>query len=65
MTEHAYDNPRFAEDIVRETYLSLRSFPIAKPFAWFSVEAENYESIHNHNAYAYAEYGAQTECKKI
>ncbi|ERF60915.1 type I GTP cyclohydrolase folE2 [Treponema socranskii subsp. socranskii VPI DR56BR1116 = ATCC 35536] len=61
VTEHAYDNPRFAEDIVRETYLALRSFQISKPFAWFSVEAENYESIHNHNAYACAEYGSQTE----
>ena len=57
VTEHAYDNPRFVEDVVRDVYLALRSFPVATPFAWFSVEAENYESIHNHNAYACAEYG--------
>jgi GTP cyclohydrolase IB len=57
VTEHAYDNPRFVEDVVREVYLALRGFPIEKPFPWFSVEAENFESIHNHNAYAYTEYG--------
>ncbi|MBR1911557.1 MAG: GTP cyclohydrolase I FolE2, partial [Treponema sp.] len=27
-----------------------------KPFAWFSIECTNFESIHNHNAYAYTEY---------
>jgi len=57
VTEHAYDNPRFVEDVVREVYLVLSSFPLEKPFPWFSVEAETYESIHNHNAYAYTEYG--------
>lgn len=60
VTEHAYNNPRFAEDVVREVYLGLKKFPelfgIEKPFIWFSVEAENFESIHAHNAYAYAEF---------
>ncbi len=56
VTEAAYDNPRFVEDVVREVYLGLKNFSINKPFEWFSVEAENEESIHNHNAYAYAEY---------
>ncbi len=59
VTEHAYDNPRFVEDVVREVYLALRNFPLEKPFEWFSVEAENEESIHNHNAYAYTEYNVQ------
>ena len=59
VTEHAYDNPRFVEDVVREVYVALRSFAIEKPFLWFSVEAENFESIHCHNAYAYTEYGAK------
>jgi GTP cyclohydrolase IB len=59
VTEHAYDNPRFVEDVVREVYMGLRSFPVEKPFAWFSVEAENFESIHNHNAYARTEYGTR------
>ncbi|MCQ2594507.1 MAG: GTP cyclohydrolase FolE2 [Treponemataceae bacterium] len=62
VTEQAYDNPRFVEDLVREVYIALRGFadgenPKAeKPFTWFSVEAENFESIHNHNAYAYTEF---------
>lgn len=52
VTEHAYDNPMFVEDVVREVYLSLK----AMKFKWFSVEAETEESIHFHNAYAYTEY---------
>ena len=52
VTEHAYDNPRFVEDVVREVYLGLKKMN----FEWFSVEAENEESIHYHNAYAYTEY---------
>lgn len=52
VTEQAYNNPRFVEDIVREIYLGLKELN----FKWFSVEAENEESIHLHNAYAYTEY---------
>ena len=59
VTEHAYKNPRFVEDVVREVYLGLKKFPIEKPFKYFSVEAENYESIHNHSAYAFVEYQAE------
>lgn len=51
VTENAYDNPRFVEDVVREVYIGLKEFG----FKWFSVEAETYESIHAHNAYAYTE----------
>jgi GTP cyclohydrolase I len=52
VTEHAYQNPKFVEDVVRQvaSILSLK-----EEFSWFSVEAENYESIHNHSAYAYIE----------
>ena len=53
VTEHAYDNPRFVEDVVREVYLGLKKMN----FKWFNVEAETEESIHFHNAYACAEYG--------
>ena len=53
VTEHAYDNPRFVEDVVREVYLGLKKMD----FKWFTVEAETEESIHFHNAYACAEYG--------
>jgi GTP cyclohydrolase I len=49
ITEHAYDNPAFVEDIVRDVAHRLRS---DSRIDWFSVEAENFESIHNHNAYA-------------
>ncbi|GMO47596.1 MAG: GTP cyclohydrolase FolE2 [Treponemataceae bacterium] len=58
VTERAYDNPRFVEDVVRETFLALRAFRAesGEEFSHFSVEAENFESIHNHNAYAFAEY---------
>ena len=55
VTEKAYDNPRFVEDVVREVYtglLEVGSFPR------FKVEAENFESIHNHSAYALVEYEA-------
>ena len=52
VTEQAYDNPRFVEDVVREVYTSLKRLD----FKWFSVEAENEESIHLHNAYAYTEF---------
>jgi len=52
VTEHAYDTPRFVEDVVREVYLGLKKLGFKK----FSVEAETEESIHNHNAYAFAEY---------
>lgn len=60
VTEQAYENPRFVEDVVREVYLALKSFDKSeKPFNWFSVECENFESIHNHNAYAFVESGVR------
>ncbi|HEY9159890.1 MAG TPA: GTP cyclohydrolase FolE2 [Desulfomonilia bacterium] len=52
LTEYAYDNPMFVEDVVRQAAAELSKRP---EFDWFSVEAENMESIHNHNAYAYIE----------
>ena len=60
VTERAYDNPRFVEDVVREVYLALKDFrtEAGEAFSYFSVEAENFESIHNHNAYARAVFGA-------
>lgn len=57
VTEHAYENPRFVEDVVREVFIALKNFSKSeKPFSWFSVECKNFESIHNHNAYAYTEF---------
>ncbi|MBW1785959.1 MAG: GTP cyclohydrolase I FolE2 [Deltaproteobacteria bacterium] len=52
VTEKAYDNPMFVEDIVREIALKLNK---DRNITWFAVESENFESIHNHNAYAYVE----------
>jgi GTP cyclohydrolase I len=49
VTEQAYDNPRFVEDLVRGVAARLRDDPRVEAFA---VEAENFESIHNHSAYA-------------
>jgi len=52
VTEKAYENPKFVEDIVREVTEKL----LAEPnITWFSVEAENFESIHKHSAYAFIE----------
>ena len=49
VTERAYENPMFVEDIVREIAVKLNNDP---NITWFAVESENFESIHNHNAYA-------------
>jgi GTP cyclohydrolase I len=54
VTERAYENPVFVEDLVRNVALKLNTHP---DVAWYKVEAENYESIHNHNAYASIEKG--------
>jgi GTP cyclohydrolase I len=52
VTEKAYSNPMFVEDVVREIAHRLSQI---KNFTWYAVESENYESIHNHSAYAYLE----------
>ena len=49
VTERAYDNPKFVEDLVRDVALALRSDPRVDAL---SVASENFESIHNHSAYA-------------
>ena len=49
VTMQAYDNPVFVEDMVRNVAVKLRA---DKRIRWFKVRAENYESIHNHNAFA-------------
>ncbi len=54
ITEASYDNPKFVEDVVRDSYLALAGLP---GVTWFSVQCESHESIHNHIAYAYAEGG--------
>jgi GTP cyclohydrolase I len=53
VTEKAYDNPKFVEDIVRDVAKALIA---DSNITWFSVSAENFESIHNHSAYASIEH---------
>jgi GTP cyclohydrolase I len=52
VVEHAYENPRFVEDIVRIIANELMN---DEKISWFSVQSKNFESIHNHNAYAFVE----------
>lgn len=52
VTMHAYDNPAFVEDMVRKVAVLLLQ---DERIVWFQVRAENHESIHNHNAYAFIE----------
>jgi GTP cyclohydrolase I len=54
VTERAYENPVFVEDLVRNVALRLNAH---REITWYKVEAENFESIHNHNAYACIEKG--------
>lgn len=49
VTEEAYENPKFVEDIVRDLALAMEGEP---RIGWYSIGSENFESIHNHNAYA-------------
>ncbi|AFI84008.1 GTP cyclohydrolase FolE2 [Methylophaga nitratireducenticrescens] len=49
VTEHAYDNPKFVEDMVRDVAARLNADDRIKAY---TVESENFESIHNHSAYA-------------
>ena len=49
VTEAAYQNPKFVEDILRDLILALRQL---KGIEFFSIECENFESIHHHNAFA-------------
>jgi len=49
VTEDAYENPKFVEDIVRDLAIALED---DDRILWFEIDSENFESIHNHNAYA-------------
>jgi GTP cyclohydrolase I len=50
VTEQAWENPKFVEDVLRDVVLKLRTHPVVKEF---EVECEAFESIHNHSAWAY------------
>jgi GTP cyclohydrolase I len=53
VTERAYDNAKFVEDVVRDAALALNKDPRVRSYR---VESENFESIHNHSAYAMIEF---------
>ncbi len=57
VTESAYENPKFVEDIVRDVGTYLREWLKSEKIGWFHVSSTNYESIHNHDAYAHIEMG--------
>ena len=50
VTEHAYENPKFVEDVIRDIVSELNKNP---KINFYEVETEAFESIHNHNAWAY------------
>ena len=50
VTEHAYENPKFVEDVIRDVVSKLNE---NKKITFYEVEVEAQESIHNHNAWAY------------
>jgi GTP cyclohydrolase I len=56
VTEQAYDNPVFVEDMVRNAAQRLQD---DARIAWFHVHAENHESIHNHSAFAEVEWSRE------
>ena len=52
VTERAYDNPKFVEDMVRDVAAMLNK---EERITAYTIESENFESIHNHSAYALIE----------
>ncbi len=52
VTEKAYNNPMFVEDVVRKVAVAALDHP---DITWFSASVESFESIHNHSAYAYVD----------
>ena len=57
VTEKAYDNPKFVEDLVRDVAVELNK---DSRIDAYTVESENFESIHNHSAYAFIEKNKMT-----
>jgi GTP cyclohydrolase I len=53
VTERAYENPKFVEDLVRDVAQRLNE---DERIVSYMLEAENFESIHNHSAYAVIEH---------
>jgi len=62
VTERAYDNPKFVEDMVRDVAARLNAEPRIDAYV---VESENFESIHNHSAYALIEKDKMSFPRKL
>lgn len=58
VTEYAYDHPKFVEDLIRDMAVALNQ---EERVVAYRVEAENFESIHNHSAYAYITHDKRTK----
>lgn len=56
VTERGFSNPKFVEDIVRDVAEKIKA---DDNITWFTVSAENFESIHNHSAYAFITSGTE------
>ena len=61
VTEAAYDNPKFVEDMVRDIAARLNK---DERIEAYTVESENFESIHNHSAYAMVSHDKEQESQK-
>ena len=59
VTERAYENPKFVEDVVRDIGTDLFALFKSETIAWFYASSNNFESIHNHDAFAKIERGAR------
>ncbi len=62
VTERAYDNPKFVEDVIRDCILVLRGLPIVQGF---ELNIEAFESIHGHNAWASHREGQSVETQPL
>lgn len=62
VTERAYDNPKFVEDLVRDVALTLNQ---ERRVGAYVIEAENFESIHNHSAFARIVRYPESETQRI
>lgn len=58
VTELAYNNPKFVEDILRDIVTAVRKLNVVN---WFEVDCEAFESIHNHSAWAHHEENIKSE----
>ncbi|MEJ2056869.1 MAG: GTP cyclohydrolase FolE2 [Desulfofustis sp.] len=58
VTETAFNNPMFVEDVVRKVALAALDHP---DITWFSASVESFESIHKHSAYAFVDSGDLVE----